>query len=67
MDLDEYFETKIKKDHKCINCAKCLYPAGGKIIKYKYPDNVKSTNMGYQTYKYKIPNQRLSFNYDDFR
>ena len=47
MDLDDYFDTKIKSDHKCINCAKCLFPGGGKMIKYKYPNNVTTTNINY--------------------
>ena len=37
-DLEDYFETKaIANHHKCIDCAKCLLPTGGKMIRYRYP------------------------------
>lgn len=67
-DLDDYFETKLKTNHhKCIDCAKCLLPTGGKMIRYKYPMNVMSGKSHFGRFKENPIEQRVSFNYDDFR
>lgn len=51
-DLDDYFDTKLNSGHhKCIDCAKCLYPTGGKMIRYKYPHNVRSGKSNFPIFE----------------
>jgi hypothetical protein len=73
-NLDDYFETHDGTlNHKCINCAKCMSPQGGKLIYYKYPNNVGTTNNKVYNLKNKSMkfgdniHERLSFNYDTLR
>ena len=67
-DLDDYFDTKLKSNHhKCIDCAKCLLPTGGKMIRYKYPQNVCSGKSNFPRFQGQPVEPRVSFNYDDFR
>lgn len=83
-NINDYFEIKDTNtgNHKCINCAKCLSPHGGKLIQYKYPSNIGSVNNRFfkNIYKYEqwlnkkyskhngdIKPVGESFNYDRFR
>jgi len=43
--IEDYFDTKPVEGHgKCIGCAKCVSPAKGKLVEYRYPKNLESNN-----------------------